>query len=402
MTAVQHMPQMKMEPTAEPDQIEIVKNVVKTEMQTDMRGHGGPLGGPLSWPPAMPPSGSLPPGAVLGGAVLPGQSDPLKDMQNNVARMSHANTLSVMINNTAHVFSSRVSADILKSLKEQEATGRTPSVPSALRQIKKFLQEGTNLFRFGAVEAIGLMKGVTDGTMKCLFEVFKSNPHLSVKDVKAPLEQMLLGEGWAPMLKQVPDDLCKACSAFLLGEALKSFIDVRGFNDGELAPWLDGKSDLQKRTPEEAEVYKMNCERYESEVKKAIDMQKAAQEMMPGVDPMLAVSHSGQSKLPVIPPVNPGFGHIVPGLRLSKPRKRLRNYSQRYYNPKRRQKNPNPRRVCRAIWQDDGVTRGCLANSHPRTVCDCWKLRGFTKADLKSGKITAWLNMAYPGNNYQM
>lgn len=313
------MPPAPMAPIPAPkaEEIELVKNEIKA-----------------------PPSSNGPPPALPSDAQL-------KEFQENMARITHANTISVMINNSAHVFSTRVSADILKNLKEQAKTGQTPSVPTALEQLNKFLKESSNLFRFNADQAIGVMKGITDGTMKCLFEVFKSNPHLSVNDVKDQLEDLLLTQGWAPIIKQVPDDLVKACGSFLAGDSLKTFINVkfrahrdfsklrefffaqvRTYNDGELVPWIDGKPEEQRRTPAEQKAYEQKCQQYNDELKKAIEEQALAfsAEAMPLAQPMpihAPVAQHGQVH-PANPGINPGFGHVIPGMRLKKARKRLR------------------------------------------------------------------------------
>lgn len=62
---------------------------------------------------------------------------------------------------------------------------------------------------------------------------------------------------------------------------------------------------------------------------------------------------------------------------------------------RKRQQKPNQRRLCKRMWQADGVTRGCGQNSHPRGVCQCWKERGFSKKDEKNGAIVRWLENTY-------
>lgn len=93
--------------------------------------------------------------------------------------------------------------------------------------------------------------------------------------------------------------------------------------------------------------------------------------------------------------------NTLQGFFMTEPKKK-KNYSKRYYTAKNRQRNPNPKRICKAIWQDDGVNKGCGQNSHPKGVCGCWKRRGFEKKDLRNGRILAWLQMAYPGKTFDM
>ena len=80
----------------------------------------------------------------------------------------------------------------------------------------------------------------------------------------------------------------------------------------------------------------------------------------------------------------------------SKRRKKARHHLFREDGTARkRQQKPNQRRICKRMWQDDGITRGCGQNSHPRGVCHCWKIRGFSKEHEKNGTILRWLETTY-------
>lgn len=313
------------------------------------------------------------------GEELP--ADPMRLVQINSARLTHANTISLMINNTAQVFAQRVSMTLIEALKQ--LTDEAFTVP--LDVLDDSIAEMMNLFNFGSVEAIGVMKGITDGTLRVLYQLTQQNPELELNLGEA-LDNKLLNP-WALLIKRLGTDLQRACIGFLKAEGLKKFLNVRKYNDGELVPWLDGDTKNMIRSAEDEAAYKLNMIRYQQDQQRAIDSHMA----------QLQFSNPEQHfGTPMKRPFNAMQGFFMP-----EPKKK-KNYSHRYYVAKNKQRNPNPKRICKAIWQDDGITRGCKKNSHPRGVCACWKRRGFQKKDLRNGRILAWLQMAYPGKKFLM
>jgi len=310
-------------------------------------------------------------------------ADPMRLIHINSARLTHANTISLVINNTAQVFSQRVSMKIIEALKQ--STSEIFSMP--LETLDEPLQEMMNLFNFGSIEAIGMMKGITDGILRVLYQLTKQNPEVDF-DIGDELAEKLLTP-WALIIKRLGTDLQKACIGFLKAEGLNSFIDVRKYNDGELVPWLDGDIMNMIRTAEDEEAYKLNSIRYQQDQQRAIDTHLAQLQFT-----------SQEHQFGGVPSMKRPF-NVMQGFFMPEPKKK-KNYSHRYYQAKNKQRNPNPKRICKSIWQDDGQTRGCGKNSHPRGVCACWKRRGFVKKDLRNGRILAWLQMAYPGRKFVM
>jgi len=310
------------------------------------------------------------------------QADPMRLVHINSARLTHANTISLMINNTAQVFSQRVSMSLIDAL--QKTKDQDFFFP--LDVLDEHIMETMKLFNFGSIEALGMMKGITDGTLRVLYQLTKQNPELDL-NLGDELADKILSP-WSVVVKRLGTDLQKACIGFLKAEGLKTFIDVRKFNMGELIPWLDGDTKNMIRSDEDWEAFKVNTARYQQDQQRAIDSHLAQLQF---ANPEPQYGNSAMKR-----PFNAMQGFFMP-----EPKKK-KNYSSRYYVAKRKQRNPNPKRICKAIWQDDGKTRGCRKNSHPRGVCACWKRRGFQKKDLRNGRILAWLQMAYPGKKFLM
>jgi len=310
-------------------------------------------------------------------------ADPMRLVHINSARLTHANTISLVINNTAQVFSQRVSMKIIEAL--QQSTSETFSMP--LETLDEPLLEMMNLFDFGSIEAVGMMKGITDGTLRVLYQLTKQNPGVEL-NIGDELAEKLL-KPWSFVIKRLGTDLQKACVGFLKAEGLNSFMDVRKYNNGELVPWLDADTMNMVRSVEEEAAYKLNSIRYQQDQQRAIDTHLAQLQFQ-------NQEHNFGGMPTMKRPFNAMQGFFMP-----EPKKK-KNYSHRYYQAKNKQRNPNPKRICKSIWQDDGTTRGCGKNSHPRGVCACWKRRGFQKKDLRNGRILAWLQMAYPGRKFVM
>jgi len=310
-------------------------------------------------------------------------ADPMRLVHINSARLTHANTISLVINNTAQVFSQRVSMSIIEAL--QQSRSEFFSMP--LETLDKPLLEMMNLFNFGSIEAIGMMKGITDGTLRVLYQLTKQNPGVELNLGDELAEKLM--KPWSFLIKRLGSDLQKACIGFLKAEGLNSFIDVRKYNNGELVPWLDGDTVNMVRSAEDEAAYKLNSLRYQQDQQRAIDTHLA----------QLQFSNQ-EAQFGSVPSMKRPF-NVMQGFFMPEPKKK-KNYSHRYYQAKNKQRNPNPKRICKSIWQDDGQTRGCGKNSHPRGVCACWKRRGFQKKDLRNGRILAWLQMAYPGRKFVM
>lgn len=310
--------------------------------------------------------------------------DPLL-VQINTARLTHANTVSLMINNTAQVFSQRVSEAFVLALQQ---SNETSPLQLPLYALDEPIAEMTNLFNFGSIEAIGMMKGITDGVLRVLHQLLAQNPDVNFDLEHNKLEEKIL-KPWAMIIKRITNDLQKACVGFLRSPSLEKFLNVTEYNNGELIPWLEGDVAKMTRTADEKEMFDLNTERYHQDQQRAIDMHL--------VQLQYATQRTSYSQIMNQKrPFNQLQGFFAP-----EP-KRKKSYSQRYYTAKNRQKNPNPKRICKSIWQDDGVNKGCGRNSHPKGVCACWKARGFEKKDLRNGRILAWLQMAYPGKNFDM
>jgi len=310
-------------------------------------------------------------------------ADPMRLVHINSARLTHANTISLVINNTAQVFSQRVSMSIIEAL--QRSTSETFSMP--LEVLDEPLLEMMNLFNFGSIEAIGMMKGITDGTLRVLYQLTKQNPGVDL-NIGDELAEKLL-KPWSFVIKRLGTDLQKACVGFLKAEGLNSFMDVRKYNDGDLVPWLDGDTMNMVRSAEDEAAYKLNSLRYQQDQQRAIETHMAQIQLT-----------NQEHQFGGVPNMKRPF-NVMQGFFMPEPKKK-KNYSHRYYQAKNKQRNPNPKRICKSIWQDDGKTRGCGKNSHPRGVCACWKRRGFQKKDLRNGRILAWLQMAYPGRKFVM
>jgi len=315
-------------------------------------------------------------------SVVDAAYDPLL-VQINTARLTHANTVSLMINNTAQVYAQRVSEKFIDALKQME---QTSPLQLPLNVLDQPISEMTSLFHFGSVEAIGIMKGITDGVLRVLNQLIPNNPEVDWDFGGNRLEQKLL-KPWAMIIKRITVDLQKACTGFLSSSSLQKYLNVREYNNGELLPWLAGNVAEMVRTSEEQEAFRLNSERYMQDQQRAIDMH------------LVQLQYATQRR-PVNMTMKRPF-NTLQGFYMPEPKKK-KNYSQRYYTAKNRQRNPNPRRICKAIWQDDGVNKGCGQNSHPKGVCACWKNRGFEKKDLRNGRILAWLQMAYPGKVFDM
>jgi len=318
-------------------------------------------------------------------SVVDAAYDPLL-VQINTARLTHANTVSLMINNTAQVYSQRVSEQFINALKLMP---QTSPLQLPLNVVDRPIEEMTNLFNFGSVEAIGMMKGITDGVLRVLNQLISNNPEVDWDLGNNILEEKLL-KPWAMIIKRITIDLQKACIGFLSSSSLQKYLNVREYNNGELLPWLAGNVQEMVRTPEEQEAFRLNTERYLQDQQRAIDMHLV----------QLQYATTQRRPLNMNMTMKRPF-NTLQGFYMPEPKKK-KNYSQRYYTAKNRQRNPNPRRICKAIWQDDGVNKGCGQNSHPKGVCACWKNRGFEKKDLRNGRILAWLQMAYPGKVFDM
>jgi len=309
--------------------------------------------------------------------------DPLL-VQINTARLTHANTVSLMINNTAQVYSQRVSDAFITALKQLTETRPLPLPLSALDMP---ISEMTDRFTFGSVEAIGMMKGITDGVLRVLHQLIEQNPDVELELDNSKIEEKLL-KPWAMIIKRITNDLQKACIGFLKSSSIQKFMNVREYNNGELVPWLDGDEEKMIRTNEDQEMFNLNTARYQADQQRAIDMHL--------IQLQYATHQRSSFNAMFKRPFNTVQGFFMP-----EPKKK-KNYSERYYTAKNKQRNPNPKRICKAIWQDDGLHKGCGQNSHPKGVCACWKARGFEKKDLKNGRILAWLQMAYPGKSFDM
>jgi len=308
--------------------------------------------------------------------------DPLL-VQINTARLTHANTVSLIINNTAQAYSQRVSEKFIDALRQME---QTSPLQLPLDVLDQPIRDMTTLFDFGSVEAIGMMKGITDGVLRVLNQLVSINPDFDWNIGELRLEEKLL-KPWAMIVKKITTDLQKACTGFLSSPSLQQYLDVNKYNNGELVPWLAGKAEEMVRTPDEQEAFKLNTEKWLQDQQRAIDMH------------LMQLQYATQQR-PLNMTMKRPF-NTLQGFYMPEPKKK-KNYSQRYYTAKNKQRNPNPRRICKSIWQDDGVNKGCGQNSHPKGVCACWKARGFQKKDLRNGRILAWLQMAYPGKVFDM
>jgi hypothetical protein len=173
-------------------------------------------------------------------------ADPMRLVHINSARLTHANTISLIINNTAQVFSQRVSMKIIEALQQSTSvwitkkyemkprssfsSQETFSMP--LETLDEPLQEMMNLFDFGSIEAVGMMKGITDGTLRVLYQLTKQNPGVELNLGDELAEKLL--KPWTFIIKRLGTDLQKACVGFLKAEGLNSFMDVRKYNNGEV------------------------------------------------------------------------------------------------------------------------------------------------------------------------
>ena len=255
-------------------------------------------------------------------------------------------------------------------------------------------------------ESIGMMKGLTDGVCTLIQNASVHLPGTGTEKMRNLFENKLLII-WCSLLLRATTDVREAMQRYLCHNAFDRYFFFKLALKGEFFKHLTSneKTLVSLRSVKEQSDFEANTRRYVEEANLSL-MAVRNITVLPQIDrDMLGNGEMASNRI--------GKRNVMKKRQIFSddhgmgppPKKRRKKTRYQLFRedgtPRRRQQNPCDRRICKRMWQSDGVTRGCGRNSHPRGVCRCWKRLDFTKADEKNGGIMAWLEERY-GKKYTM
>ena len=214
---------------------------------------------------------------------------------------------------------------------------------------------------------------------------------------------------WCSLLLRATTDVREAMQRYLSHEGFNPYFDYKTALNNEFYKYLssDEKLLVSLRSEKEQFDFEANTRKYVEEANLSL-MAVRKITVLPAQDNLAQALRRKRGINGMYYDDEIEYQHLRGSGKgtLPKPPKKRRKKS-RYQlfrddgTPRKRQQNPNDRRICKRMWQSDGVTRGCGQNSHPRGVCPCWKQLGFSKDDEKNGNILKWLENHY-GKKYKL
>eukprot|EP01084_Bolivina_argentea_P024633 45883_1 len=323
--------------------------------------------------------------------------------ENWTAKIAYAATLSSIINETAKLYKEKAEiqlkpkwTDLLYKLNgnsnnrdsnESKQQVYDEAIDHIFKKSEIYLKEiSSTMSETKITESIGMMKGLTDAVCNLINNASIHLPASNPTRMRHLFENKLLIM-WCSLLLRATTDVRDAMQRYLTHQAFNRFFHYKIALNGEFDKYLssDEKFLLTLRTQKEQHDFEANTKKYVEEANLAL-MAVREITVLPKQD-----SNYVRNKKRVT---------WKDGDNGPKPPKKRRKKS-RYQlfrvdgTPRRRQQNPCDRRICKRMWQSDGVTRGCGQNSHPRGVCPCWKKLKFAKEDEKNGNILKWLEKEY-------
>merc|ERR1712098_623194 len=252
-------------------------------------------------------------------------------------------------------------------------------------------------------ESIGMMKGLSDAVCNLIQNASVHLPGTDTQKMRNLFENKLLII-WCSLLLRATTDVREAMQRYLTHHAFHPYFFYKLSLNGEFFKHLTSneKALVSLRSIKEQSDFEANTRRYVEEANLSL-MAVRNITVLPQIDRDML----GNGDMPMM---SNRIGKRQSTVRHEEgmgppPKKRRKKTRYQLFRedgtPRRRQQNPCDRRICKRMWQSDGVTRGCGRNSHPRGVCRCWKRLDFTKADEKNGNILKWLEKRY-GKMYTM
>ena len=251
-------------------------------------------------------------------------------------------------------------------------------------------------------ESIGMMKGLTDGICNLINNAGIHLPGCDAIKMRHLFENKLLIM-WCSLLLRATTDVREAMQRYLTHEAFNPYYHYKTALNQEFYKHLsaDEKLLVSLRSKKEQSDFEANTRKYVEEANLSL-MAVRKITVLPGAD-RLNTRMSGRKRGSMFYEDDNEYDHLRGRMGPKPPKKRRKKSRYQLFRvdgaPRKRQQNPCDRRICKRMWQSDGVTRGCGQNSHPRGVCPCWKQIGFNKEDEKNGNILKWLEKKY-GKKY--
>lgn len=249
-------------------------------------------------------------------------------------------------------------------------------------------------------EAIGMMKGLTDAVCNLITNASMHLPGSNPLKMRHLFENKLLIM-WCSLLLRATTDVREAMQRYLTHEAFNTYYYFKTALNNEFYKHLSSNEKLlvSLRTPKEQHDFEENTKKYVEEANMSL---LAARKItvLPQQDRINMMGMMDRKRR-----YNNVFNdnHLqqIGGCKPAKKRRKKSRYQLFRVDgtPRKRQTNPSAKRLCKRMWQSDGVTKGCGQNSHPRGVCPCWKALHFTKKDEKNGNILSWLEQKF-GKKY--
>eukprot|EP01083_Nonionella_stella_P145113 454116_1 len=315
--------------------------------------------------------------------------------ENWSAKVAYAATLSSIINETAKLYREKSElhlkpkwSDLLYKLNSDSSKQKVydEAIDYIFKKSELFLMEiSSTMSGTKITESIGMMKGLTDAICNLIKIASIHLPGCNRMKMQHLFENKMLIM-WCSLLLRATTDVRQAMQRYLTHTSFKPYFWYRTALKNQFYKHLtsDEKLLIKLRTKKEQNDFEAQTRKYVEEVHLSL-MSMRQISILPHHDRMNNMNHNKRR--------NDDFSCPKP------PKKRRKKSRYQLFRvdgtPRKRQHNPCDRRICKRMWQSDGVTKGCGQNSHPRGVCPCWKQLGFAKKDEKDGNILKWLEDKY-------